>query len=159
MKPWLIPTLLIVVALGAIFALRPHILSQKLHPWYTELESAVSDADTIVLSDCWFNGYYNQTFQMNGRDNVESFLESLTITDSQMACMCGGDFTLSFRAGERELARLSYHHNRTIRWNGGPWGADAVLQGDSARRVLAWLESVGHGNVAREVETRNPVSE
>jgi hypothetical protein len=76
---------------------------------------------------------------------IERFLKTIDIDEAQSrgVCMCCGNPTFEFYAGERLLAMAGYHHQKSLRWAGGEWGADGELTAQSRDSLLSWLTQHG----------------
>jgi hypothetical protein len=76
---------------------------------------------------------------------IERFLKTIDIDEdrSRGVCMCCGNPTFEFYAGERLLAMVGYHHAIRLRWAGGEWGADGELTAPSQDSLLSWLSQHG----------------
>jgi len=94
--------------------------------------------------------------EITGQQEIRYFLDQIAIDEgeSTRVCMCCGNPTLEFYAGDRLLAMVGYHHGQSLRWAGGQWPADGLLTQPSQAFVVSWLASHGVQGPRREVEER-----
>ncbi len=76
---------------------------------------------------------------------INRFIHGIVISGwrSGVACMCCGDPTFEFYAGDRLLAMFSYHHGKRLRWANGKWRGDGQLTAASRCFVISWLSQHG----------------
>ena len=72
--------------------------------------------------------------------------------NSGRTCMCCGNPTFEFYAGDKLLAMIGYHHGRNLRWGGGPWRGDGALTASSQRFLNSWLSQHGVTGPQAEVD-------
>lgn len=89
---------------------------------------------------------------------INRFIHGIVINGwrSGGACMCCGDPTFEFYAGDRLLAMVGYHHTKRLRWANGKWRGDGQLTAASRSFVISWLSQHGMDGPrrAREQEKR-----
>ena len=87
---------------------------------------------------------------------IERFVKAIDINRwrSGGVCMCCGDPTFEFYAGDRLLAMIGYHHGKRLRWAEGPWRGDAALTRASQAFVNSWLAEREIEGPQREVEQK-----
>ena len=89
---------------------------------------------------------------------ISRFIQGIAINGwrSGGACMCCGDPTFEFYAGDHLLAMVSYHHGKRLRWADGTWTGDGELTDPSREFLIAWLSQHGVDGPrqAREQEQR-----
>jgi hypothetical protein len=87
-------------------------------------------------------------------EEVNAFLDLLELDDcgGDEGCMCCGDPTFEFYAGDRLLAGLSFHHDRKLRWSGGPWHRDVDLSGRAREALCLWLAQHGEPGPAQSID-------
>jgi len=142
-KWWWVPFLLF-AAVDLAAHLPAWIWSDHGAEWKRSLEQAVQGTDRIVVDrNTWPGSDPDPAFQVKGTENVQAFLQRIRIHSSNGSCMCDGDLVFRFCEGEEEVAIVSYHHGRSLRWRGGPWPADAILTRKSRAAVRAWLNENG----------------
>jgi hypothetical protein len=66
-------------------------------------------------------------------------------------CMCCGEPSFEFYAGDKLVAMLGFHHGQGMRWAGGPWPGDVHLENNSALRLCDWLEKHGVKGAGEEL--------
>ncbi len=66
-------------------------------------------------------------------------------------CMCCGEPSFEFYAGERLVATLGFHHGRSVRWP-DRWPGDGMLTSQSADYLARWLSENGVKGPVRERE-------
>ena len=83
--------------------------------------------------------------EITNPQEIERFLKAIDIDRwrSGGVCLCGGDPTFEFYAGNRLLAMVSFHHGRRLRWAKGQWSGDGQLTARSQDSLLAWLTQHG----------------
>jgi hypothetical protein len=84
---------------------------------------------------------------------IKELLASLKINPkgSGFHCMCCGNPSLEFYAGEKLVATLGFHHGRSVRWVEG-WTGDGLLVPDGAATLVAWLERRGAKGPREELD-------
>jgi len=87
---------------------------------------------------------------------IDRFLRGIVIDESRSggACMCCGNPTFEFYAGERLLAMIGYHHGESLRWARGEWTGDGQLTVPSQDFVSSWLSQHGVEGPRREREEK-----
>lgn len=87
---------------------------------------------------------------------INRFLKGIEIDEdhSGRVCMCCGNPTFEFYAGDRLLAMVGYHHGERLRWAGGKWKGDGQLITASREFLLTWLSQYGVDGPRREVQER-----
>ncbi len=85
---------------------------------------------------------------------IERFLKAIDIDESRSggACMCCGNPTFEFYAGDRLLAMIGYHHGERLRWAEGEWTGDGELTVASRGLLISWLSQHGVEGPQREAE-------
>jgi hypothetical protein len=85
---------------------------------------------------------------------INRFIHGIVINGRRSggACMCCGDPTFEFYAGDRLLAMVGYHHGERLRWAGGKWTGDGELTGPSRDFLLTWLSQHGVDGPRRKVQ-------
>ena len=90
-------------------------------------------------------------------------MKAIDIDESRSggACMCCGNPTFEFYAGDRLLAMVGYHHGERLRWADGKWTGDGELTGPSRESLIAWLSQHGVDGPrqAREQEQKQRTEE
>ncbi len=66
-------------------------------------------------------------------------------------CMCCGEPSFEFYAGDKLVAMLGFHHGQGMRWAEGPWPGDVHLEINSAIRLCDWLEKHGVKGAGEEL--------
>lgn len=67
-------------------------------------------------------------------------------------CMCAGDPTFKFYAGNEILAMISFHHGQSIRWSGDCWPGDGVLESVSSGFLADWLAEHGYSRPKEQLQ-------
>jgi hypothetical protein len=75
--------------------------------------------------------------------------------ESGFHCMCCGNPSLEFYAGDRLLLTLGFHHGKGLRWVEG-WRGDAALTAKSSSFLVRWLAD---RNVKGPLEEREEAAE
>ncbi len=83
--------------------------------------------------------------EITNRQDIERFLEIADIDRwrSGGVCLCCGNPTFEFYAGDRLLAMISFHHGKRLRWAEGRWNGDGQLTTRSRDSLLSWLSEHG----------------
>lgn len=119
------------------------------HEWKEGLCNAVAEATRLRVRSG--GGCHRETdeettlAEVAESQEIERFLAMIEIDEDESGggCLCCGDPTFEFYAGDRLLAMLSYHHGHSLRWANGPWTGDAELTASSRDAVLSWLAGYG----------------
>jgi hypothetical protein len=94
---------------------------------------------------------------------INRFIHGIVINGwrSGGTCMCCGDPTFEFYAGDRLLAMVGYHHTKRLRWANGRWRGDGQLTAAAQSLVISWLSQHGVDGPrqAREQEEKRRVEE
>jgi hypothetical protein len=126
--------------------------------WRILLVEAIREADKIEIRPTSPEGQGKVLHTISGNHKIQEFINAVDIIEEESGfhCMCDGDALLVFMKESRELATLSYHHNRSLRWHGGSWVGDAMLAKKSKAELPKWFESQGYSGFAdidrRELE-------
>ncbi len=85
---------------------------------------------------------------------VAAFIQLIRIdaNESGFHCMCCGNPTLEFYRAETLILSLGFHHARSLRWPGGQWKGDGLLENTSAEFLVKWLAARGVRGPQEEVE-------
>ncbi len=94
--------------------------------------------------------------EITDSQEIKSFLKAIDIDESRSggACMCCGNPTFEFYAGDRLLAMIGYHHGERLRWAEGEWTGDGELTGAGRDQFISWLSQHGVEGPQREVEEK-----
>lgn len=111
------------------------------------LRAALAGADRVVV-DKGSSPDGSQSFEefhFIGQARIAELVAQLEFDDAESGfhCMCSGDADVTFLQGGRPLARISHHHGRSLRWNGGPWEGDALFTSAAAKAWPAWFKAQG----------------
>ncbi len=116
--------------------------------WYhrpskRELKAALSEVNRVVV-DPNVGPLHEPnvpTHEILGEDKIRDFLDGVHINRlrSVLACLCFGDLRLKFYEDNTLVCTLTYHHHESLRWQGGPWSADARLTKESTAEIERWL--------------------
>jgi len=80
--------------------------------------------------------------KIQGNENVVSFLEAIHLKRRRGRCACEGSIILKICKDNSELAIISFHHGRHIRWLNGPWSSDMPLTEESKKQLKEWLNKM-----------------
>ena len=135
------PILLAVLALFSAVAGGLPAQEQK-HPNKGELAAAISSADRMFVGTPVKD---EKLFELASPGIGKEFTDQIEIDEHAewFHDMCYGDGWISFYAGTKRLALVSFHHARSLRWIDGPWGSDALQSGDTGVRLCQWFEKMG----------------
>ncbi len=83
--------------------------------------------------------------EITNPQEIERFLKAIDIDGwrSGGVCLCCGDPTFEFYAGDRLLAMIGYHHGERLRWASGKWAGDGQLTAASRNLLISWLSQHG----------------
>jgi hypothetical protein len=78
--------------------------------------------------------------QVGDAREIQGLMAAIEIEESQTGfhCMCCGDATLEFYAGDKLVVMLGLHHGRSVRWP-EKWPADALLTARGRQALAAWM--------------------
>jgi hypothetical protein len=132
------------------------------HGWERMLHSALAEVTRIRVRSggtCHHDPAREKTlFEVKEAEKVRQVVDGIRVDESGSGfhCMCCGEPSFEFYAGERLVATLGFHHGRSLRWPGG-WPGDGLLTDESAGFICEWLAD--HGitgpNEERESEKRS----
>jgi hypothetical protein len=91
-------------------------------------------------------------YTTDSQDDIEALRQTLRIIEDPSTfghCMCIGSPWLVFYGRDGELAKISCHHGRSIRWDAA-WAWDAVLK--NGWELVEWLAGRGVTGLKAEVE-------
>jgi len=138
---------------GAAFSQRYKSLEERRREikgrWKILLEEVIKEADKIEIQStrflCTEGGKVLHVIE--GNEKVKGFLDAVDISErrSTGGCECLGEGLLVFYQKGEEVAALSYHHSKSLRWGDGPWVADAQLTRKSGIELSQWFASEGFG--------------
>lgn len=118
--------------------------AQALDGWTEALTSALAPAKRLRVRSggtCHRDEAQEQTlYETNDPAEIKQLLAGIQINEAQSGfhCMCCGNPSLEFYAGERLLLTLGFHHGRGLRWRDG-WPGDAMLTPQSSTFLVGWL--------------------
>lgn len=113
--------------------------------WKVLLEEAIKEADKIEIQSPIEDGKVFHVIE--GNDKIKAFLDAVDISERRSTgpCECLGEGLLVFYENGEQVAALSYHHSKRLRWRDGPWVADAELTRKSGIELSQWFQSEGFG--------------
>jgi hypothetical protein len=122
-----------------------------------QLRAALATVDRLVVREggtCHLSGDERVLAEVTDAAKIGAVAAWLAVVPGQRSfhCMCCGNPTLIFHAGDRVAATIGFHHGRSIRWADGPWTSDALLDGAGAAALAAWLATVGAPGPQNEVD-------
>ncbi|MEZ5299274.1 MAG: hypothetical protein R3F11_01180 [Verrucomicrobiales bacterium] len=106
-----------------------------------QLRRAVEGANRVTVKDVEIPlRETSKDFEFSGAAEIAALVASLDFerTDSGSYCMCPGDVVIAFFVGEKELARLTYHHGKSLRWEG--WDGDSPFTAASVKAWRQWFK-------------------
>jgi len=118
--------------------------------WKDSLRSAVTEATRFRVRSggtCHRTADEEKTLvEIAESEQIERFLALIDIDEdgSGGGCLCCGDPTFEFYAGDRLLAMVGYHGD-SLRWAGGAWTGDGLLTKAGQAAVGSWLIQHGLG--------------
>ena len=135
--------------------------------WTDSLQEAVQETTRLRIRS---GGTCHRTIErektlaeITDAGEISRFIHGIVINGwrSGGACMCCGDPTFEFYAGDRLLAMVGYHHTERLRWADGKWRGDGQLTAVSRSFVISWLSQHGVDGPrrAREQEQRSRAEE
>ncbi|MCB1091382.1 MAG: hypothetical protein KDL87_07620 [Verrucomicrobiae bacterium] len=111
------------------------------------LRSILDGADRLVLSVIKFppEAEKEKPFEFADQAKIAELLDRLDFVeeDSGFHCMCSGDSEVTFYKGGRELASLSHHHGRSLRWSDGKWDGDSLFTSEASNYWREWFQKNG----------------
>ena len=81
------------------------------------------------------------TYEIRGQEAVAAFLDVIEFRsdENRHGCKCVGDLLITINGGATELAAISIHHDKYLRWRDGPWSGDQPLTASSFNALSAFL--------------------
>lgn len=111
------------------------------------LQAALKGSDRVVVRDVelGLEGDPKTPFEFSDAAEIAQLVASLEFDDEESGfhCMCFGDATITFFSGGKELAELSHHHGRSLRWIGGNWEGDSLFAVEAAKAWREWFSAQG----------------
>ncbi len=118
--------------------------------WGDSLRTAVAEATRFRVrtgGTCHRDLDEEETLvEVGEAEKIQRFLALIDIDEdgSGGGCLCCGDPTFEFYAGDRLLAMVGYHGD-SLRWAGGAWTGDGLLTKAGQAAVGSWLVEHGLG--------------
>jgi len=112
------------------------------------LRAACAGGDRIVVDTNphpqeYRGDYLPETprFEISGNDHVAKFVGLIELgpASTHRQCKCLGDLLITVCRGSSELATLSIHHDKYLRWRDGPWDSDQPLAPASLSALSSFL--------------------
>ena len=130
------------------------------HWWTGSLQKAVQETTRLRIRS---GGTCHRTIEqektlaeITDAGEISRFIHGIVINGwrSGGVCMCCGDPTFEFYAGDRLLAMVGYHHTERLRWADGKWAGDGRLTAASRSFLISWLSQHGVGGPRQEAEAK-----
>lgn len=104
------------------------------------LKAALAGSDRVRVSEVYKSA---NPFSIHGKDSIAPLIDRLEFNDlnSGFHCMCIGDYRITFFKGTNILASVSYHHGKSLRWEG--WDGDSLFTKASAAYWRTWFLKEG----------------
>jgi hypothetical protein len=118
--------------------------------WGDSLRTAVAEATRLRVRSggtCHRDPDEEETLvEVGEAEEIGRFLTLIDIDEngSGGGCLCCGNPTFEFYAGDRLLAMVGYHRD-SLRWAGGAWTGDGILTKAGQAAVGSWLIQHGLG--------------
>ena len=129
-----------------------------------QLRALLRTADRIVLIDEY--GRKTATnpagiiLELKGSELIASLGDTVEISGIGMPCLCLTSPAICFYKGDAYRFSMTLHHGKNLRCKDGPWGGDAVMTDESAKRFHEWFAQHGFdGFVRGEKEGRKQATE
>ncbi len=117
-----------------------------------QLRTVCADADRVVV-DCntWPGPKPLQdepvlpSYEIRGQEQAAALLQSFKLKAHSPAfvlpieCKCDGDLVFRFYRGDRQLAAVSYKHQKNLRWVASNWRGDVPLAPEGREATEAWI--------------------
>jgi hypothetical protein len=127
------------------------------HRWAEALRDKFAAATRLRVrtgGTCHSNPDEEKTlFEEKDAKELQALVRSIVIDEprSGFHCMCCGEPSFEFYAGEALLGTVGFHHGNGLRWSGG-WPGDAALTPECADGLADWLAKRGVTGPKRERE-------
>lgn len=128
------------------------------HRWTDSLQKAVQETTRLRIRSggtCHRQPERETTLaEITDATEINRFVHGIVINGwrSGGSCMCCGNPTFEFYAGDRLLAMVGYHHTERLRWADGKWTGDGRLTAASRNFLITWLAQHGVEGPRREAE-------
>lgn len=118
------------------------------------LRSALAGCNRVNVSMCRSDDDSPTTIIIPGRDSLDSLIEHLEFDDlnSGFHCMCSGKYGIIFYQGTNRLASVTYHHGKSLRWEG--WDGDSLFTKASAKYWREWFLKQGESRFEDDHQER-----
>jgi hypothetical protein len=136
--------LILLAFVAGILYLYLTLVPRAVKPSVGALELAASGVDRISVNSA--PGYPHQAVDITGTKDIKELFRAIEIDGkrSDTACACKGQTWLTIFVQGKDVATLSIHHGKHLRWVGGPWTDDAFLTPKSANAIDQWLKNRGY---------------
>ena len=130
------------------------------HGWTESLQQAVQGTTRLRIRSggtCHRVIEHEETLaEVTDATEINRFIDGIVIDERRSggSCMCCGNPTFEFYAGDRLLAMVGYHHGERLRWANGKWTGDGELTSASRSFLIAWLSQHRVDGPRREVEAK-----
>lgn len=135
-----------VIAIGAVSSPRADVAAEDAESRAEQLQAALNGADRIEVRPISFGDHDAQEpIVIRDAKKIAAFVSRLEFNDKRSGfyCLCPGDTSVRFFKGDQPLLRLSHHHGRSLRWNGGPWEGDSLFTAEAADLWRRWFKDNG----------------
>lgn len=114
-------------------------------PREADLIAALKNSDRVDIALLPADGSETPLLTQHKAEAIADFLKTVRIDEDGpvFRCNCPGNQVIRFYTGDRLLAKLTLHHNRQLRWHGGPWAGDATLLATGGQPFSAWFRRCG----------------
>lgn len=158
-----IPTLVRLHAIGSKIEEKDAAAFRALNPqcavstgWQAAMEAALKGITRIRVRSggaCHRDLKAEKThLEVKDAAEITKIIAMFAVNDERSGghCMCCGEPTIEFYAGEKLAVSLSMHHGVGLRWNDG-WPGDGKLERHSGEAISAWLAKSGVSGPADEL--------
>jgi len=134
-----------------------HPQCEVLTGYHETLAAAVKQATRLRVRSggtCHRNEAEERTLiEVKTAAEIAALVQSLKFEENAepFHCMCCGEPSFEFYAGDKLVAVLGFHHGQGMRWAGGPWPGDVHLESNSALHLCDWLEKHGVKGAGEEL--------